>query len=245
MTKHLLHSSHHSKLLTLLFAVCLSSFALVHAQATTSERSSFPARAPVYEVIAVKPSKPSCDVMSFRSPPGRLTIRCYQLRRLLFTAYSVKLDTTISGMPKWGDSALFDIEAETDEATTEAMKKLPETEQRNQTHLMLKALLADRFKLTVHAETRASQPSPDLSKQTCPQYPAGKSDPRTSQSQTRTPSASPQPPRKPIVRAAVRASFKSLYLERPSDQLKGQALLVGAPDTALRLQRRFRPGTTL
>lgn len=92
--------------------------------------------------------------MSFRSPPGRLTIRCYQLRRLLFTAYSVKLDTTIPGMPKWGDSASFDIEAKADEATTEAMKKLPETEQRNQTQLMLKTLLADRFKLTVHTETR-------------------------------------------------------------------------------------------
>jgi uncharacterized protein (TIGR03435 family) len=57
-------------------------------------------------------------------------------------------------MPKWGDSALFDIEAEADETTTEGMKKLPETEQRNQIHLMLKALLADRFKLRVHTETR-------------------------------------------------------------------------------------------
>jgi hypothetical protein len=37
------------------------------------------------------------------------------------------------------------------------------------------------------------------------------------------------------VLAAVRASFKSLYLERPSDQIHGQALPVGAPDTALRL----------
>ena len=39
--------------------------------------------------------------------------------------------------------------------------------------------------------------------------------------------------------AAVRASFKSLYLERPSDQLKTQALLAGAPDTALRLCRHL------
>ena len=35
-------------------------------------------------------------------------------------------------------------------------------------------------------------------------------------------------------------SFKSLYPERPSDQLKGRAFLVGAPDTALRLCRQFR-----
>ena len=152
MTKRLLHPPHHSKLLSLLVAVCLS-FGSMHAQ-STSERSSSPAKAPAYEIIAIKPSKPSCDVMSFRSPPGRLTIRCYQLRRLLFAAYSINLDTAIRGMPKWGESESFDIEAKADEATTEAMKKLPETEQRNQTQLMLKALLADRFKLTVHTETR-------------------------------------------------------------------------------------------
>jgi hypothetical protein len=48
----------------------------------------------------------------------------------------------------------------------------------------------------------------------------------------------PSAHRKPIVRAFVRASFKSLYLKRPADQLEAQPLLVGAPDTALRLRGR-------
>ncbi len=92
--------------------------------------------------------------MSFAAPPGRLTIRCYQLRRLLFIAYSIRLDPTIRGMPSWGDSAHFDIDAKADDATTEAMKKLSEKEQSNQAQQMLRALLADRFRLKAHTETR-------------------------------------------------------------------------------------------
>lgn len=137
-----------------MLTVCLTLFASAHAQATTSGRSASPTKLPAYEVISVKRSEPGCNVMSFSSPPGRLTIRCYRLRRLLFDAYSIGLDTTIPGMPDWGDSAFFDIEAKADEATTEAMMNLPEEEQWNQRQLMLKALLADRFKLRVHTETR-------------------------------------------------------------------------------------------
>ena len=153
MTK-LPHSPHHGRLLTLLFALYLSPFVSMHAQLVTSEHSPSPAKLFAYEVISVKPSKPSCNVMSFSSPPGRLIIRCYRLRRLLFDAYSIRLDTKISGMPGWGDSALFDIEAKVDEATTEEMMNLPQKEQLNQRQLMLKELLADRFKLMVHTETR-------------------------------------------------------------------------------------------
>jgi uncharacterized protein (TIGR03435 family) len=92
--------------------------------------------------------------MSLNSPPGRLTIRCYQLRRLLFIAYSIRLDAAIPGMPRWGDSVPFDIDAKADETTTDAMNKLTQREQGNQTQLMLKAILVDRFKLRVHTETR-------------------------------------------------------------------------------------------
>jgi uncharacterized protein (TIGR03435 family) len=92
--------------------------------------------------------------MTFDASPGRLTIRCYQLRRLLFVAYSIGLDPAITGMPSWGDAAHFDIDAKADDATTEVMKRLSEEEQSNQAQQMLRALLADRFQLRVHTETR-------------------------------------------------------------------------------------------
>jgi bla regulator protein blaR1 len=92
--------------------------------------------------------------MSFSAPPGRLTIRCYQLRRLLFAAYSIRLSSSIPGMPSWGNSARFDIDAKADDATTETMGKLSAKELSNQVQQMLKVLLADRFQLRVHTETR-------------------------------------------------------------------------------------------
>jgi len=138
----------------LVLAACLALIPSALGQAVPPAQSSSSANATAYDVISVKPSKWGCDVMSLNSPPGRLTIRCYQLRRLLFIAYSIRLDAAIPGMPRWGDSVPFDIDAKADETTTDAMNKLTQREQGNQTQLMLKAILVDRFKLRVHTETR-------------------------------------------------------------------------------------------
>lgn len=138
----------------IMLAACLALIPSALGQAVPLAQSSSPANAAAYEVISVKSSKRGCGVMSLNSSPGRLTIRCYQLRRLLFIAYSIRLVAAIPGMPGWGDSAPFDIDAKADEATTDAMNKLTEREQGNQTHLMIQAILADRFKLRVHTETR-------------------------------------------------------------------------------------------
>ena len=154
MTGRLFRPQRRTERSALVFTVCLCFATSTHAQATVSERSVSAETPPAYEVISVKPSKPSCDVMSFNSPPGRLTIRCYDLRRLLYIAYSINLDAKIPGMPRWGDSAHFDIDAKADEAMTDAMSRLNEREQTNQRQRMLQAILADRFKLTVRAETR-------------------------------------------------------------------------------------------
>ncbi len=141
-------------MLVFLAAVCLFSAASALAQAVSSAPATSPAKSPAYEVISIRLSKPNCEVMSFHSPPGRLTIQCYPLRRLLFGAYSIKLDVPMPGMPAWADSALFDVEAKADDETTEAMKNLSERELYDQTQLMLRTLLADRFRLRVHTEMR-------------------------------------------------------------------------------------------
>ncbi len=137
-----------------LFTACLSLVTPSRGQPNSPAVPNATAQMPAYEVISVKPSKPGCNVTSFHSPPGRLMIRCYQLLRLLFVAYTISLDARIPGMPSWGDSALFDIDAKADEATSDAMNRLTEREQSIQTQRMIRAILADRFKLRVHTETR-------------------------------------------------------------------------------------------
>ncbi len=69
-------------------------------------------------------------------------------------AFPIKYSVTIPGMPSWGDSTTFDVEVKADDETALAQRNLSNIEQDNQRQLMLRALLADRFKLRVHTETR-------------------------------------------------------------------------------------------
>jgi uncharacterized protein (TIGR03435 family) len=98
---------------------------------------------PVFEVVSIKPSNP--DAAGTNLPPvgGRYTASSVSLRTLVQIAYEVS-DSQIDGGPEWQTSRRFDIQAKaaTPIAGLEAM--LP----------MLKTLLADRFQLKVHTETR-------------------------------------------------------------------------------------------
>jgi uncharacterized protein (TIGR03435 family) len=74
--------------------------------------------------------------------PGRLTARNAKLTELIKGAYGLE-DYQASGGPAWIDSARFDVEAKsTDSANRDGLL------------LMLRTLLADRFKLTVHRLTK-------------------------------------------------------------------------------------------
>ena len=73
---------------------------------------------------------------------GRLTTQNAPLMRLIQMAYSVQRFQIVGG-PGWTNSEGYDIEAKPAVKTT-----------RKQMWLMLQALLADRFKLTLHREKR-------------------------------------------------------------------------------------------
>ena len=110
---------------------------------------SRPASTPQFEVASIKPSDPSAPPrgrLSIAVPvvtsPGRLTVRNANLKELINGAYVLE-DYQVSGGPSWITSARFDVEAKATAAAN-----------RDQLLLMLRALLADRFKLAVHRETK-------------------------------------------------------------------------------------------
>lgn len=74
--------------------------------------------------------------------PGRVTYSFSRIRDLMVDAYSVK-HYQISGGPNWLDSERFDIVAMVPEGTT-----------KEQVKVMLQNLLAERFKLTLHHESK-------------------------------------------------------------------------------------------
>ena len=75
------------------------------------------------------------------------------LRDLIQFAYGVP-DSQILGGPIWLDSVMFDIDAKSDPAVDAELRARPTEQARHQKQLMVQALLADRFQLRVHQETR-------------------------------------------------------------------------------------------
>ena len=120
----------------------------VHAQSAADTK---PADAKLeFEVASIKPSSPSGrGVIRFdpkggpgSGDPGRVTYSFTTILNLMVDAYSVKR-YQVSGGPKWLDSEQFDIAA-----------KVPEGATKEQVKVMLQNLLAERFKLTLHRETK-------------------------------------------------------------------------------------------
>jgi uncharacterized protein (TIGR03435 family) len=100
-----------------------------------------------FEVASVKPSRPDGQLLMRLEPGGRYIMNNLTLKLLIANAYAVP-EPRISGGPGWRDSDRFDIEARVGIAIP------PWPDSMQQLSQMLQSMLADRFKLTVHRETR-------------------------------------------------------------------------------------------
>jgi uncharacterized protein (TIGR03435 family) len=104
-----------------------------------------------FEVAAVKPSNPNPDptnplsqiALMLPQPGGRFTATNTPLRMLIMVAFELKQDAQLTGGPPDLLAAKYDITAKAPVAFIG--KELPQ---------LLRALLADRFKLKTHTETR-------------------------------------------------------------------------------------------
>jgi uncharacterized protein (TIGR03435 family) len=106
-----------------------------------------------YDVVSVKPSKGG-DYMIAGPTIDGYSAKNANVRTLLVNAYGLHMMDQVAGLPGWADSDAFDVEAKMDEESAAALQKLPKTERYHQQELMLQELLADRFKLKVHHETK-------------------------------------------------------------------------------------------
>jgi uncharacterized protein (TIGR03435 family) len=114
-----------------------------------------PAAQVKFEVASIKPSAPdTLGTFNRFLPGGRLRITGATLQFLIELAYDVR-PFQISGGPKWIDTDRFDIDARltTSDATPSTN---PELTRKNQQKAAegLRSLLADRFQLAFHQETR-------------------------------------------------------------------------------------------
>jgi uncharacterized protein (TIGR03435 family) len=132
--------------------VLIAAAAIVAADATNELRlaaqSQTPdAKPPAFEVASIKPHKSGDQASSIMvQPGGRYTATNATLRLLVRTAYGAHDDQIVGG-PNWTSSERFDV-------IGKAEGNPPTTTFRDQARLMLRQLLADRFKLGLHHETR-------------------------------------------------------------------------------------------
>ena len=108
----------------------------------------------VFEAATVKRNRSASSSSHSSYSDGRFTASNVSLKNLIqYSAYGVP-GSRIVGGPKWLDSERFDIEAKLDGPSTEKLRALSRRENHLQTQAMFQQLLADRFKLTTHWETR-------------------------------------------------------------------------------------------
>jgi uncharacterized protein (TIGR03435 family) len=104
---------------------------------------------PEFEVASIKPAPPpAANMIMVRmrggpgsDDPGRLDWQNVSLRNMLTNAFNLK-EYQLQG-PDWLNSERFDVSA-----------KIPANTTREQFRLMLQKLLAERFKMTFHHETK-------------------------------------------------------------------------------------------
>jgi uncharacterized protein (TIGR03435 family) len=98
-----------------------------------------------FEAASIKPSAAREAAPGFRISNGRFTGRNATVRFMVAIAWGVQ-NFQVSGGPAWSASDGFDVDAKSPDPKADT----------NQIRLMLQALLADRFKLAIHHETRES-----------------------------------------------------------------------------------------
>jgi uncharacterized protein (TIGR03435 family) len=127
----------------------VATLATLDGGALHAQGAAAPAANPTFEVASVKPNKSGEPFIRFGLlPGGRFTAENVPFRQLLVFAYGIQ-PFQIEGGPGWINSDRFDV-------TAKAEGDLPPVGpgQVGPVNLMMRALLAERFKLVARTETK-------------------------------------------------------------------------------------------
>ena len=116
--------------------------------------------APAFEVASIRPctvqDQGKLPIGLFTYPGGRISATNYTLKQLIHDAYDMEMYRLLGG-PGWVDSERYNLDAKPPESSASSkwvpanFKTPPNPEMR----LMLQAVLAERFQLKVHRESKS------------------------------------------------------------------------------------------
>jgi len=107
------------------------------------------AERPSFEVASIKRGDPTERRRGIGNRGNQFQVLNSPLKDMIGFAYNIENDQIFGG-PKWIDSDLYTIDAR----PSASMPLLPPEDPRNLLKLMLQSLMEERFKLSIHRETR-------------------------------------------------------------------------------------------
>ena len=112
-------------------------------------------KAPAFDVVSIRQHVDDGNGSHWWTPTadGYKTYSAWPFE-LIFLAYELQYPGQLIGLPEWCHEDTYDIEARIDGQELPAYQKLSDRERRSYVAPMLRAMLADRFSLKAHHETR-------------------------------------------------------------------------------------------
>ncbi|HXE07071.1 MAG TPA: TIGR03435 family protein [Acidobacteriaceae bacterium] len=114
---------------------------------------------PSFEVATIKPvARCTAPIVATFTQSGRLNVGCQPLVILIRLAYFPRLqEGDVTGGPKWSQTELYDLVAKVDDADMAGWNRMNYREQLKVVQPLLQQLLADRFNLKTHTNTRTTR----------------------------------------------------------------------------------------
>jgi uncharacterized protein (TIGR03435 family) len=134
----------------LVVSTCSSVFAQGPGSAETASAQTGHVAALAFDVVSVKRHQPGDREARMQSLPDGIRLLNVPLLDVIREAYGLTFDGQVLGAPDWMKTERFDIEEKVAPADVEAFKKLT----LDQIRPMARPMLASRFKLEVHQDTR-------------------------------------------------------------------------------------------
>lgn len=145
-------SAHKLLLLATIWMALAAQVTVAQASAPPESKAYVPTL--TFDVASIRESQAADSYVvggGFAPHSSSVRVTNFDAWNLLSMAYGIRRDQ-ISGMPDW--SAMFNVEAKSDTAADERLASLSKAQQKLEHQHMMQALLADRFKLKTHWETR-------------------------------------------------------------------------------------------
>jgi uncharacterized protein (TIGR03435 family) len=113
------------------------------------------AKVPEFDAVSIKPFQPDSDKMMIRMlmQGDRYSAAGVSVKGMIQYAYNLKSEDQIVGAGAVGDKR-YNVEAKMDAETVAALAKMSPAESDAERRLMVQGMLAERFKLKVHHETK-------------------------------------------------------------------------------------------